>query len=430
MEDTTTVAAPAEEVITTGAESEVTDHTATDTSAEPGAEEVQQDDPISGADGQEDDPDRQEETQESQEDGRRIPQWMRDLKTANPKAYEQAKTNLFDLNARRGVHPTVQLAREEHSLVQSIGGAEGIAKLQEDTQFLSDVSGKFMNGDPEFAKSLFDDDAVAAGLHVQPMLEHFQKANPEGYNSLITRLWDSEFKASGLSDALPRLKSLIAAGSKDDAVKLLGDIMSWKDSISDIATRAEDPRVRTLLQQRQKDREDRESASHQDFVKGYNTDVFNEVGNTTASTVDSFFKGVKLDTDQRTTLIKETVSRVNARLLKDKGFQTQKDNHLKRGNASAAKQLVMSRFKAELPTAVKQVLRLYGMVSGKSLTTQQPKQDDTARPAGNTTPADKGYVKVNARPTDLDPYRTTSDDIFSKRGVRRNGQKVTWAHLA
>src|SRR5206468_12946032 len=49
--------------------------------------------------------------------------------------------------SRRSLHPTVQAAREEHELIASHGGAAGIAKLREDSQFVKSAFTQFSKGD-------------------------------------------------------------------------------------------------------------------------------------------------------------------------------------------------------------------------------------------------------------------------------------------
>src|ERR1700675_1545734 len=99
---------------------------------------------------------------EVREDGRLIPKWMRALKETDPEGYKKAKTDLFELQGRRSVHPTVQAAREEHDLVQSLGGKDGVGKLREQSSFYSEAANQFLKGDPAFVKDLWEEDRIAA----------------------------------------------------------------------------------------------------------------------------------------------------------------------------------------------------------------------------------------------------------------------------
>src|SRR5271156_3186295 len=84
---------------------------------------------------------------EIREDGRLIPKWMRALKESNPEGFKKAKADLFELMDRRTLHPTAQAAREEHDLVQSLGGKEGVGKLREQSTFYSEAANQFLKGD-------------------------------------------------------------------------------------------------------------------------------------------------------------------------------------------------------------------------------------------------------------------------------------------
>src|ERR1700675_547627 len=202
---------------------------------------------------------------EVREDGRLIPKWMRALKESDPEGYKKAKTDLFELQGRRTVHPTVQAAREEHDLVQSLGGKEGVGKLREQSGFYSEAANQFLKGDPAFVKDLWEEDKIAAALHVQPMLDAFRTNDFEGYRTTIARLQDQELQAVGFGPALRNLIDAVEKGDKEAALNILvkgrdaqgnaSNFVSWFNSVGDIARKAEDPRVKSLLAERAKARD-------------------------------------------------------------------------------------------------------------------------------------------------------------------------------
>ena len=373
-----------------------------------------------------------EPTPESKEDARKLPQHIRDLKESNPEGYKRAKAEFFDLTARRSIHPTVQAARDEHELLAANGGAEGIAKLREDGQFFKTAATQFLKGDPAFVKDLWDEDPIAAALHVPTMLDAFREKDRPGYNATLCRLWDTEFQAVGLVDkGFKPLRAAILAGDKDAAAEILDSIEKWQQSISGVARQAEDPRVKALLAERAKAHETREQSEREEFLKGYRTDTVNAVVEDAAKVFDSFFKGRKIDQEDRTDLLREAFAMADRLVMADKGFAEQRDAHLANGDAAAAKKLTLARYMKEMPNAVKRIARRYGMFAGPAKPT----------PAGNGQPepgqqprqptAPQGWIKVNARPQaeDIDRSRTTNEMIIGGQAVLRDGRKVSWAHL-
>lgn len=261
---------------------------------------------------------------EQREDGRVIPKWMREMKEANPDGYKQAKSILFNLKERESVHPTVQAAREEHDLVQSLGGAEGANALREDATFFKEAANQFLKGDPAFVKDLWDEDPIAAALHVQPMLESFKAGDVEGYKSTIAKIWANDFKGVNFAPALQNLMNAINGGNKEGAAAIAKSIQDWHDSIIDVANRAEDPRVKTLLAERSKQHETRQQTEHEEFLKTYRTETINEVVDEATKVFDSFFKNRKLDDEDRQDLLREAAGLANRAVLLDKDFLAQR----------------------------------------------------------------------------------------------------------
>src|ERR1700690_443350 len=137
-----TSAAPSEGLSTEVLDPEI-EETPSTTKGEPSGEPSAE--PEAGAEGE---PEAGTEAQggEQKEDGRLMPKWLRAIKGTDPEGDKSAKSAFFNLKEREAVHPTVQIAREEHDLVQSLGGAEGASKLREVAGFFSEAANQFLKG--------------------------------------------------------------------------------------------------------------------------------------------------------------------------------------------------------------------------------------------------------------------------------------------
>jgi hypothetical protein len=365
---------------------------------------------------------------EVREDGRLIPKWMRAMKEADPEGYKAAKSAFFNLKERESVHPTVQAAREEHDLVQSLGGREGASKLQEDSVFFKEAANQFLKGDPAFIKDLFEEDPIAAALHVAPMLEEFKTRDFEGYKSTIARIWANDFKRLNFAPALQDLSAAIQSGDKAAAAAIAQSIQQWHDSILDVSNRAEDPRVKSLLAERNKHVETRQQAEQQEFLKTYRTETINEVVAEGEKVFNSFFRDRKIDAEDRTDLLREAMSIANRAVEADKAFMEQRNKHLEKGDAHSAKRLTKARYAQEMTNAVKRVARRYGLVSGQPKPNTQP----TQRTDGQQQPKPaQGFVAVNERPQpeQINRRATSNDMILAGRAILNDGRKVDWSKL-
>ena len=365
-------------------------------------------------------------------DGRLIPAHIRALKETNPQAYAKAKGDFFDLRDRRKLHPTVNAAREEHELVRDLGGQEGVARMREDSQFFQSAARQFIEGSPDFVKDLWDEDPIAAALHVPTMLEHFQQKDRDGYNTTICREWVKELKAQNFSNVVEDLIGMIQTGKKEDAVTIAQSFKKWHDSILGIAQKAEDPRVKSLLAERQQRQRESVNSEKEAFLKSYRTDAFNDLTADAEKAFDSFFRGRKIDPSDRTDLLRDVLKLANLEVEKDADFKKQRDSHLQSNNAEAARRLLRSRFAKEIENSVKRVARRYGLISGQAA--PKPSQGQPGAPKGapgQRPAASVGFTAVNQRPEpeEINRDRTTNDMIISGRAVLRDGRKVSWAHL-
>lgn len=365
---------------------------------------------------------------ETKEDGRVLPQWIKGLKESNPEQFKRAKAEFYEMRDRRTVHPTIQAARDEHDLVESIGGREGIENMREEVGFFKTASQQFFKGDPAFIQSLFQEDPIAAALHVQPMLEAFQKADAVGYASTIAKTWQNEFRQVGFAEnGLEPLKAAIASGNRDVASSILKSIEDWYKSIEETASKAEDPRVKSLLAERARQRDTQQQAEQGEFLKGYRTEAVNSVVAEGEKVFESFFKGRKLDAEDRKDLFAESMRIANRAVEADKDFASQRDKHLERGDSRSALKLTQARYARELKTAVQRVARRYGVSSGAPAQQQNPKQPNQQQQQNIPT----GWVRANSRPQaeEIDRSRTSNDMIISGKAILRDGRKVDWSHL-
>jgi len=369
-----------------------------------------------------------ETTEGGKEDGRVIPKWIRDMKESNPDGYKAAKADFFSHREYKSIYPTVQAAREANELIQSLGGPEGAQKLQEDATFFKDAASQFLKGDPAFVKDLWEEDPIAAALHVSPMLDECKAKDFEGYKSTIARIWANDFKRLNFAPALQDLAAAIKGKNFDVAAEIASSIQQWHDSIMDVANKGEDPRVKTLLAERTKQHETREQTEREDFLKGYRTDAVNGMVTDTGKVFDSFFRDRKLDPEDRTSLIQDAIKLADKIVGADKQYLEQVNAHLRRGDSAAAVRLTKSRYAQEMTSAVKKIARRYGLVSGQP---KGPATQQKTAPGNKQPQPQQGFVAVKERPQaeQINRRVTSNEMILAGRAILNDGRKVDWSAL-
>lgn len=376
----------------------------------------------------------QQDTSADTQDGRKLPAHIRELKESNPELFKREKARFFEHQEYKSVYPTVQAAREEHQLVASLGGAKGIATLREDAGVFKTAAQQFVKGDPAFVKDLFDEDPIAAALHVQPMLDQFKERDFDGYKQLTAQMWDKEFQSTGFVKAIQKIGELIAASDKDNALAWLNSFKNWQESISNIARQGPSAREKALLAERAKQHETREQSEKSEFNKSYRTETTNETVDEAGKVFDSFFRGRKISDDDRTDLLNDALKLASREIIKGvpgEEFVKQRDAHLAAGDSASAKRLVVARYKQFMPDAVKRIARRYGMMSGAPAGAPKPAPTSTGQAASKPGATVQGFVRVNEYPKgdDIDRGKSTREMLQAGRAVLKSGRKIDYAHL-
>ncbi len=374
--------------------------------------------------------------EDTSEDGRVLPKWIRSLKDADPEGYKKAKTDFFDLRERRTDFPTVADARKAKQTLELVGGEAGLAEMQEDNADFSKVAKQFVNGDPQFAVDLFEQDPIAAAQHVPAMLDALEKNDGQAYNRLIAKQFAREFQAKAIAGqtlygALENVYALMKEGKGEEALAGLNKIALWHNRVLEIAKQEDNPEVKKLRERIRADEQKRNDESSNAFKESYRQDAYKANVSEAERLVTQFLGNRKLDPESRNLALKNTISLANDLLNDGKTFPQyakQRDLLFQRGDKPALLRYVTSAWKQALDMSVKRVMRLVGGGG----TAPAPKPGAPAGKPAAGAPAAPGFVKVNERPNPItiDRQKSPASMILNeKRAVLKDGRKVTWAHL-
>lgn len=383
-------------------------------------------------------------------DGRVIPPKLRDLlknEAIDAGLRKDIKAQFFENKAFKGEFPTVADARKAKQTLELHGGEAGLAEMQADNAEFSGISKKFLNGDPQFASDLFEQDSIAAAQQVPHVLEQLQKFDGQAYNRLIAKQFAREFQANAINGqplyaALENVYALIKEAkpeSTEQALAALNAIASWHNRITNLAKQEENPEVKKLREKIKADEQSRNSETQKAFTASYRDDAVKANVTEAERLVTQYLGNRKLDPESRNLALRNTISLADELLTgKEKvngghafpDFLKQRDMLFQRGDKAALLRYVTSAWKQALDMSVKRVMRLVGgggnAAPGKG-----------APPAAGTKPApgvkaDPGFVKVSERPDPrtIDRGKSPFSQVMNdKKATLKDGRKVTWAHL-
>jgi hypothetical protein len=173
-------------------------------------------------------------------DGRYGPKEFREaLKTfeASPegaKFAKQVRADYYATQQLKEIEPGGMPAiREKYALMESVGGAEGLATLQERVQEVDATDAALAAGDPKALDSLGPDFDPGLAKLMPSILDRVMKANPEAYSAALLPHLMGGLMSSPMVGDLDRMIDVLQAPHLDEKgkiaaiTKLLGSIGQW-----------------------------------------------------------------------------------------------------------------------------------------------------------------------------------------------------------
>lgn len=131
------------------------------------------------------------------------------------------------------VFPKVEDARAAKSLFDSVGGTDGISKLQNTYASIEKIDAQIAAGDPEALEHLFDDDSREGMTKLLgPMIDRVAQQNPQAYAQAITPHAVRFMESEGLVGALNQLIQAFNGDNKESMKDVLGRVVKWYNDLS------------------------------------------------------------------------------------------------------------------------------------------------------------------------------------------------------
>jgi hypothetical protein len=146
------------------------------------------------------------------------------------------------------VFPTVREARETKTLVESIGGREGLLKQQETLARIQQIDHDLETGNPSAADALWKE-APDGMVKLAPMIfANLEKVNPAEYQKAVVPHAIKFLDSSGFPNAFDKMTKLYASGKTAEAEEIRAELATWVSSQRNQTAREPkvDPRVQEL----------------------------------------------------------------------------------------------------------------------------------------------------------------------------------------
>lgn len=362
------------------------------------------------------------EVSDSQQNGvsPAVKNYIKQLKGSDPKAAQELERAVFGWNQFRTTYPDgIKGVQKLASIVDSIGGEEGLQALESERAEWAALDEKFTAGDPAFVTAIAESDPNAFAAIVPHALTHFAKTNPELYSHLMAGVVTNTVQ--------PIAAELYQALAGDEKYKALAQkLATWFNGLDEQAKTRPQPKVDPEREKLTREREEFENQK----VQAIHDSVKTELSGFNASLVESLlakeyakngsnwqqFKAKSPDSAK--VLIYNCLTELgrisDPKNDLDKSYRA----YIQAGQKDRAVRLLKSRMEEFAPKAVQRMSRAFGgFSSGK------PKPTTELNGNGQQPQGERQLPQMPDR-KDIDWSRTTNDMILSGKAFLKNQKQM------
>lgn len=396
---------------------------------EPVVDQTTEVDADSGAADDSADSSQQTDQQAVKIDGRKGPQAIRNaVKVASEAFPEQAgplkemADGYFREQAFKQVFPTPQDAASAKQLLETAGGVDGIAALQQRDAMYTTQDEFLKEGNPEVLDDFFEDFPEGAAALAPHYLEKLAKVNPDAFNQAIVPYALGMLQNVGLGAYLKTMAAEPDVKRKD---ALIAQLAQWFTGEQNKLANVRKPEpVNDRLKQRETALTQRENDI---FTRAVNDRVTGQVEAKLGPTVEQYAKKNGWNEEQKAEFRQRLLNDVAAQMDKDEIYKKQAGlRYSARGRShDAVASFVAGEFvrrmndkDGALATEAK-MHKLFGKTAAARPGTGVP------RPA----PGQTGMVKVSAEPArdQIDWNHPNAELLYIQNKAKlKSGRMVTW----
>jgi len=342
-------------------------------------------------------------------------------------AFKEMADKAYRLNAHEAVFKTPADAQSARSLIETLGGSEGIGQIQERIASFDAQDEALRVGDANVLEALFKDFPEGVVQLAGPFMERIQKASPETFNSIVGPYAVDMLVQIGMADALRD------AYNAQDPKQGIAKLYSW---LQGQVQGRDQARNKPQVTQAKPAQSDNSIATREE--KFFNDQISFHFNKLVESDVSSAVKGIvtqyHLNEGQAKHFYNALIDNVTKGLVGDQQF-TQQDKIRKRaanGKPEAVASYRATEFRNRMKTAAPEIAKaLWGAPptskgpgsngNGQVRTTQQP-QTTAVRSASG------GPLMIGRRPdqSQIADYPGVELDIINGRAHLRDGRYVQW----
>ena len=372
----------------------------------------------------------EEGTQEVIPDGRKMPDGLKkaiaSLKATSPEAAKQIKGLYYSEQAYREVFAKPEEAVAAKTLIEEIGGTEGIQQIQAERQEWNEIDQAYAEGKKEFVTSLAESSPEAFLKTAPHVINEFASRAPEQYQYYANNVaYNTVLAEPGVQAGLQALSQLHAQlteapWAQQAIASVVNGIVGLKEKAAQFEQKRSsvDPEREKLQQEKSQFEQQRRG----DFEGRVATNAENYLKEKMQPEIDRVIAGRKIDPEAMKGYQKMVNDEVARRLGDIPGFADKLEAHYRTGDQKKAEEYIQAQYNRILPEAAKVIAPfLRNIAPGK------PKPGTPAA-VGKTPSAGEVVLKEMPDNSAFDWSKTTVADVIQGHGILKNGKRASgWA---
>jgi hypothetical protein len=383
-------------------------------------EEAAEGDEEEGAEGEED----AEADPNAPTDGRKMPDSLKKaiaaLKPTSPEAAKQIKGLFFANQEYSSVFPKPADAVAAKTLIDEVGGHEGIQQIQTEREEWGQLDKSYAEGSADFVKSIAESNPEAFLKTAAHVINEYASRSPEQYGYYANTVSLNTLASTGISiDGLARAYGSYSDNPQAQAIiaEIHNSLVGLKEKTTQFEQKRTDPREEALKQ--------KETAFEQkrrgDFEGGVASQAETYLKDKMQPEIDRVVAGRKIDPDAMKGYQKMVQDEVQRRMGDIPGFADKLEAHYRTGDAKKSVEYIQTQYNRILPEAAKVIAPyLRNIAPGKPAV-------KAASGTPGTRPVSAGEVVLKEMPerSAIDWTKTTVSDVMLGKAVLVNGKKAT-----
>ena len=384
-----------------------------------------------GEEGAEGDSETEGEVEAKEEltaDGRKMPDSLKKgiaaLKASMPEVAKEVKGLFFANQEYRQVFPKPADAVAAKTLIDEVGGQEGLQQINEERQEWSKIDQDFSEGKPEFVKGLAEGNPEAFLKTAPHVINEFAQRAPEQYayysnKVALNTLQNAGITMQGLASAYDRYKDNPAAQA------VIAEVHNALYGLNEKAAQFEqkrssvDPEREKLNQEKSQFEQQRRA----DFEGRVADEAEKHLQSKMQPEIDRVVNGRKVDPEAMKGYQQMVQNKVMEKLGAIPGFADKLEAFYRTGDQKKSLEYITSQYNRILPEAAKVIEPfLRNIAGGPKLVTKTGEKTSTQASAGEVV------LKEMPDYSAFDWSKTSVADVAQGHGVLKNGKKARgWA---